>query len=74
MSTIPDVNIPHPLALNGATQFFSVSQYTFDVIVVLCCMNATISTLSSSRKQLPSASCQADNVRLNFFGLSGECV
>jgi hypothetical protein len=37
--------------------FFSVSQYTSDVIVVPCCMNWAISTpcLSCLRKQLPSA-------------------
>jgi hypothetical protein len=54
--------------------FFGVSQYTSDVIVVPCCMNSSISNLSSPRKPLASAFLQADNVYLNFIGLFGECV
>jgi hypothetical protein len=33
-----------PFALNGPMQFFIVSQYTYDVTVVPCCINSTIST------------------------------
>jgi hypothetical protein len=58
--------------LNGPTQFFSVSQCTYDVTVVPCCMDSTISTPFLSQKRV-AISFQAD-VCLDCFGLSGECV
>jgi hypothetical protein len=60
------------LILNGPTHFFSVFQYTSDVIVVPC-MNSTISTLLLSQKTAV-ISFIADNVCLNFLGLLCECV
>jgi hypothetical protein len=57
----------------GPTQFFSVSQFTSDVIVAPCCYNSTISTPFLSQKTV-AISHLADNVCLNFFGLFGECV
>jgi hypothetical protein len=53
--------------------FFSVSQYTSDVIVVPCCMNSTITTPFLSRNTV-SISFPTDNLRLKFFGLVGEFV
>jgi hypothetical protein len=56
-----------------AIQFFSFSQYTSDVIVVICCVNFTIGISFLSQKTF-AISFLADNVRLNFFGFYGECV
>jgi hypothetical protein len=60
-----------PFVLNNPTQFFflSVSHYTCDIIAVSRCMISTVNTPLLS--QLPSASRQADNICLNFFGLFG---
>jgi hypothetical protein len=52
-----------PFVLNDLHSFSSVLQYSYDVIVVTCCMNSTIRT---PRKQLPTASWQSTSV-LNFF-------
>jgi hypothetical protein len=54
-------------------RFFSVWQYTSDIIVVPRCMNSTMSTTFLSHKT-STISFLADNVCLNFFGLSAECV
>jgi hypothetical protein len=62
-----------PFVLNGLTHFFSVLQYTADVIVVPCCMNSTISTPFLCQKTV-AISFLAENVCLNVFGFSGECV
>jgi hypothetical protein len=60
--------------LNGPTHlYFSALQYTSDAIVVPCCMNFTISTPFLTQETV-AISFLADNVRLNFFGLFGECV
>jgi hypothetical protein len=60
--------------LNFPMQFsFSVLQYSYDVIVVPCCMNFTISTPFLYQKTA-AISFLADNVGLNVFGLFGECV
>jgi hypothetical protein len=52
--------------------FFSISQYTCEVIVVLCCMNSTISHHFLSQKRVVSSSLA--DVCLNFIGMFGECV
>jgi hypothetical protein len=62
-----------PFVLNDPTQFFSVSQYTCDIIVVPCCMDSTISTPFLSQKTV-AVSFLAENVCLNFFILFGECM
>jgi hypothetical protein len=62
-----------PFVLNGSMQFFSVSQYTFDIILVPCCIISTMSTLFLLQKSV-AISFLADNVCLNFFGLFVECV
>jgi hypothetical protein len=51
--------------------FFSVSQYTSEVIVVPCYMTSTITTPFLSRSTV-SISFPTDNVRLDFTGLVGE--
>jgi hypothetical protein len=62
-----------PFILNGPTQYFSVSQYTCDIIAVPCRMNSTISTPFLSQKAV-AISFLADEIYLKFFGLFGECV
>jgi hypothetical protein len=63
----------HAFFLHGPTQFFGVSQYTSDVIVVPCCINSTISTPFLSQKRVAN-SFLADIVRLNVSFLFGECM
>jgi hypothetical protein len=53
--------------------FSSVSQYTYDVIMVPCCMNSTIITRFLSQKTVTISVWQA-YVCLNFFDLFYECV
>jgi hypothetical protein len=52
---------------------FSVLHYTSDIIVVLCGMNSTINT-PFLYQETAAISFLANNVYLNFFGFSGECV
>jgi hypothetical protein len=62
-----------PFIRNDSTQFFGVSQYTSDVIVVPCCINSTISTLFLSQKSVAN-SFLADIICLNVSYLFGECM
>jgi hypothetical protein len=48
--------------------FFSVSQYTCDIIVVPCYMSSTISTPFFSKKTV-AISILADNIYIDFFSL-----
>jgi hypothetical protein len=52
--------------------FFSVLQYTFDVILKFCCMNITISTPFLSQKTVTISF--LTDVCLNFISLFGECM
>jgi hypothetical protein len=62
-----------PLFLKASMQFFSDSQYTSNTIMILYCIDSTISTPSLSQKTV-EISFLADKVCLNFLGLLGECV
>jgi hypothetical protein len=71
---MPNVSFPRLLfRMAEPTQFFSVLQYTSDVIVAHCCMNSTISIPFLSQKTV-AISFLANSVCLNFFGLFGEYV
>jgi hypothetical protein len=68
-STTPDGSIPRLSFWMILRRFFSVSQYTCNVIVVPCCMNSTISSPFPSQKTV-AISFLADRQRcLNFFRL-----
>jgi hypothetical protein len=71
-STTLYVSIPHLCFEVPYTVFFSVLQYTSDVIVVHYCMNSTISTPFLSQKIV--AIIYLADICLNFFGLFSECV
>jgi hypothetical protein len=58
--------------LNGPMLFFSVSQYTSEVIVAPCCMNSTVTPFLSQKTIVISF--LIDGICLNFFGLFGEHV
>jgi hypothetical protein len=64
-STTPDVSIPCVFFQTALRSFFSVLQCTYDIIVVPCCMNSTISTPFLSHKSA-GIKFLADNVCLNF--------
>jgi hypothetical protein len=55
------------------TQFFSLSQYTFDTILVPWCINVTINSPSLSRKTA-AISFLVGRQCLNLLGLFHECV
>jgi hypothetical protein len=63
-----------PFVLNDPMQFFfSILQYTSDVIVAICSLDSTISTPFLSQKT-GVISFLADNICLNIFGFFGESV
>jgi hypothetical protein len=69
---MPDISIPRLIFWMTLCSFFSVLQYTSDIIVVPYCMNSNI-TLFLFQKTV-SINFLASNVWLNFFSLFGECV
>jgi hypothetical protein len=61
-----------PFVLNGPAQFFlCVLQYIYDIVVVPCCMNSTISTPFVPQK---TVIIYLAGVCLNHFGFFSECV
>jgi hypothetical protein len=71
--TTSGISIPCLLLWMALCRFYSVSQYTSHIIMVLqCCMNSNISTPFLSQESV--AISFLVNVCFNFFSLFGECV
>jgi hypothetical protein len=47
---MPDISISHLFILMALHSFFTTLQYAYDVILVPCCVNSTISTPFLSQK------------------------